>query len=295
MRRLACLLTMCANCTGGHETPDSRSDAAVDAVPPRCDLRADFGPPAVVSDLDTAADEECARFTGDGLTVVFSRWSGDASGDWGIWIATRTSTAAPFAAAEKVTAVDTAGVERCPAISADGLELYFWRYTVGLRVSVRAAVSDPFPADSTLPVIGNNAGRVSPYVLPDHTMYLAAASSSGSFLAVAPWTEQGFTGPDPLPGADLPGPTIDTVPVLTPDGLTLFYASDRPGGSGLTDIWTATRAVPGGAFGPSTNVASLNTPDYDYPSWISADGCELGFSRWTVDRRFELMTALRGH
>jgi len=46
-------------------------------------------------------------------------------------------------------------------------------------------------------------------------------------------------------GAPLNTPSFDQQPSLSYDGLTLVWASDRPGGSGGLDIWTATRSPSG--------------------------------------------------
>lgn len=41
--------------------------------------------------------------------------------------------------------------------------------------------------------------------------------------------------------ADLNTPSLDGCPIQSPDGLSLYMASNRPGGKGLLDIWMATR------------------------------------------------------
>lgn len=65
---------------------------------------------------------------------------------------------------------------------------------------------------------------------------------------------------------------------ISPDGNTLYFASDRSGGYGGTDIYVA-RKLPTGLWGPPRNLGpNVNTQyDEDFPN-ISADGKTLYFS-----------------
>ena len=49
--------------------------------------------------------------------------------------------------------------------------------------------------------------------------------------------------------ADLNTPSLDGCPIQSPDGLSLYMASNRPGGKGLLDIWVATRESTSDPFG----------------------------------------------
>jgi hypothetical protein len=49
--------------------------------------------------------------------------------------------------------------------------------------------------------------------------------------------------------ADLNTPSLDGCPIQSPDGLSLYMASNRPGGKGLLDIWVATRASTSDGWG----------------------------------------------
>jgi hypothetical protein len=65
---------------------------------------------------------------------------------------------------------------------------------------------------------------------------------------------------------------------ISPDGNTLYFASDRSGGLGGTDIYVSNK-LPTGKWGPPRNLGpSVNTAqDEDFPN-ISADGKTLYFS-----------------
>lgn len=54
--------------------------------------------------------------------------------------------------------------------------------------------------------------------------------------------------------ADLNTPSLDGCPIQSPDGLSLFLASNRPGGKGGLDIWLATRPSTSARWGAPTNL-----------------------------------------
>lgn len=62
------------------------------------------------------------------------------------------------------------------------------------------------------------------------------------------------------------------------DGRQLFFASNRPGGLGGTDLYMSER-LPGGNWGPPVNLgAPVNTPEDEEAPFISNDGQTLYFS-----------------
>jgi hypothetical protein len=63
--------------------------------------------------------------------------------------------------------------------------------------------------------------------------------------------------------ADLNTTFVETTAKVTPDGLKIFFASNR-GGAATTDIWVSTRATRSVAWGPPGKIAEISTiaPDY---------------------------------
>src|SRR5262245_42689283 len=49
-------------------------------------------------------------------------------------------------------------------------------------------------------------------------------------------------------------PASDQHPALSPDGLSLYITSTRPGGFGSTDLWVCHRATGNSPWGPATNL-----------------------------------------
>ena len=65
--------------------------------------------------------------------------------------------------------------------------------------------------------------------------------------------------------SELNTPYLDGCPIQSPDGLSLYMASDRPGGQGGLDIWVARRAGANAPFGAPENLgAPVNTAADDF-------------------------------
>lgn len=62
---------------------------------------------------------------------------------------------------------------------------------------------------------------------------------------------------------ELSTPQYENTPELSPDGLTMWLVSNRPGGAGGEDIWIATRPDRGAPWTTPTSVGELNTPDVE--------------------------------
>jgi len=74
-------------------------------------------------------------------------------------------------------------------------------------------------------------------------------------------------------------PYNDGTTYISPDGLELYFTSDRAGGSGGYDIWVTTRASISESLGEPVNLGSIvNGNHYDASPSISADGRILFFS-----------------
>ena len=65
--------------------------------------------------------------------------------------------------------------------------------------------------------------------------------------------------------ADLNTASLDGCPIQSPDGLSLYMASNRPGGMGGLDIWVATRERASGPWGAPANLpAPINSASDDF-------------------------------
>lgn len=102
---------------------------------------------------------------------------------------------------------------------------------------------------------------------------LTATSASG---AARNWM---FSTAEPLPEpVNLPG-TASLSPWLSADGLTLYFASDRPGGLGGLDIWRTERGSIEENWKTPVNLgAPVNSSGSDSMPFLTNDGLNLYFS-----------------
>jgi Tol biopolymer transport system component len=80
-------------------------------------------------------------------------------------------------------------------------------------------------------------------------------------------------------GATVNSAYDELLPHLSRDGRSLYFASDRPGGSGSVDIWVSTRGSSDGPWSSPVNVTGdVNTPFNDRAPALSRDGHLLFFA-----------------
>jgi len=70
---------------------------------------------------------------------------------------------------------------------------------------------------------------------------------------------------------------IDQHPAVSPDGLSLYFSSDRPGGLGGTDIWVSHRDSPGSPWMAPQPIAALNSPRGEFAPMFDPSGHWLFF------------------
>lgn len=184
-----------------------------------------------------------------------------------------------------------------PTLTADGSVMFFARYLAAPEGERRADIwvsrrraDGVFDGASPL-AIASDAEDTTPYVTPSgDALYFSRYEGARYLLhrvalpAVA-LTEVGALDPATAP----PGGAVN--PVVTPDELTLYFASANAKGD--LDIWVATHTKKGERFKDARVVAELRSSQHDTPSWISPDGCVLYFDRWTSSGPSKPMRAFR--
>jgi Tol biopolymer transport system component len=278
---LAGLLAGCGT-TVTPDAPDAAGvDAAIDSSGLACDLTQPFGNIREVDGLNTADDEGSPSFSPDELTVYFfSNRQSPGSADNDAYVATRATRDSAFGIAAPFAVINSGADERGGYLAADQLSLFYhssggasYDLYVTTRANTGAVFDPPVPLGAG---VNTDAIESDPYITPDgETLYFGRddGTAGGIFRASAGPTGFGTaTAVSELNGA------YAGSPVLSADGTTIFFISDRAGGVGGVDIWTATRAAATGTFGAITNVTELNSTDFEHPSWLSADGCRIYFT-----------------
>lgn len=85
-------------------------------------------------------------------------------------------------------------------------------------------------------------------------------------------------------GPVINSPYDDNHPALSPNGLSLYFASTRPGGYGDFDIYFSQRPGPNDPWGPPQNLGPIiNTSSIDYAPAFTSDGHWLYFGSGRPD------------
>jgi Tol biopolymer transport system component len=87
----------------------------------------------------------------------------------------------------------------------------------------------------------------------------------------------------------------DGTPIVSPDGLTIWFASTRAGGAGGMDIWSARRNRRSAPWSAPTYVAALSSPEGDKAPAISTNLLEMvvASTRGGAARGFDLYLTRR--
>ena len=93
--------------------------------------------------------------------------------------------------------------------------------------------------------------------------------------------------------AALNGPNNDSDPLLSPDGLTIYFQSDRIAGNNIGDIYVATRSSLGAPFVPPTLITIISSVGDDTQPALDADGA-LWFARQITTSGYDLYRAAKG-
>jgi hypothetical protein len=292
---VACVSDDAANSDAAADAPidHAQSDAAsdvlsdtnamdvVDGAGPPCDLTQPFGMPAQVPSVNTMNSIFGASLSPDELTLYLGTRSGADSGTgYDLYTTTRVDTSSPFAAPVALgSPPNTTGVDWDPWISADGLTLYF-STNYHVQVSVRTSTSLSFPTGQPPANIDNATGGTyteTSALTEDGKRMFVASDRDQSTGAIYEATLSGGGFNTPAKVAEITSPQGEGAPVISADGLTLYFMSAR---LGYHDIFVATRTSLSTPFATPQPVAELNVdPGQQFPAWLSSDECRLYLTR----------------
>jgi Tol biopolymer transport system component len=188
--------------------------------------------------------------------------------------------------------VNSSFADFSPSISADGLTLYFVSTRPAFpgdisgqgniwRVS-RATLLDSFGPASLVANVNSADDESGPNISTDGlTLYFSSSRPGGFgeydlYSATRPDLLDDF-GPATNLGASLNSTFIEGSPHISADGLTLYFASTRPG-FGVRDLWVATRLSTSDPFGPPLNMGPVvNSTSAEHGPSVSSDGLTMFF------------------
>jgi serine/threonine protein kinase/Tol biopolymer transport system component len=207
--------------------------------------------------------------------------------------------------------VNSPSCELGPCLSPDGLELYFYSHRSGgvgsnkkwmlsaldLWVATRETTTDNWSTPENPGSTINTTG-------PDGSACLSADGLTLIFDSGRPEGNGGVdlwmtTRANVSDSWDMPknlGPAVNSSAAdigasITADGLSLYFGSDRPGGSGFWDIYVTTRVTISAPWEEAENLGpTINSVGFDGHPYITPDGLVLifcsdrpgGFGDWDI-------------
>ncbi len=244
-------------------------------------------------------DDSSPFISADGLSLYFASNRPGGSGDFDLWVSTRTSTDEPWSEPVNLgQTINSSSLEWHPSLTADGLELYFDSDQPGgqgswdLWVSKRDSIEDDWGTPVNLgPQINTSNYEESSNISGDGLTLLWNGERSGGFgdsdiwmttrsSRLDPWSEPVNIGPD------INTELLESNAVISADGSAIFFTAwPWPDGYGDFDIWFAKRSGKDADWSEPFNLGmNVNTAFSEYCPNISADGSTLYFSDWPTQR-----------
>jgi Tol biopolymer transport system component len=264
---------------------------------------ANLGPP-----INSEGGAASVAISADGLELYFVSERAGGSGEADIWVATRPTTEDDWGEPINLgSVVNSSAWDAEPAISADGLSLYFASGRAGglgqmdIYLTTRPTKDDPWSEPVGLePPVNGPAWDDTPYITADGLELYFASDRAGGYGLSDVYVATRLTTEDPWSAPVNLGPGVNTegyegCPYLSSDGLTLFhYGFNRPGHPGNVDIWVAKRLSVDDAWGTSVKLGpEVNCAAADTNPCLSPDDSILyfqsmrsgglgGFNLWQV-------------
>ena len=262
------------------------------------DAHADFAfgtPTNLGPAVNTSVEDGGPCVSPDGLSFYFYSFF-QAFGVPTVRMATRETVDGPWSeAVDLAPSVFPTGASLC--FSADGLSVLFESFRSGgsgqadLWMASRETVSGPWgPPVNLGPNVNSTALDMCASISADGLAIFFQSNRAGGSGAedihvstrastAEPWRPAVNLGPI------VNSPAYDGSPCILPDGLTLLFTSNRPGGFGDNDIWVTRRATANAAWGEPVNLGPpVNTARGEAEPTISPDGQTLYFSDWSAPR-----------
>jgi hypothetical protein len=273
--------------TGFGALPDGESGAQSPSESlklPAC--RGEFGAfdaPERISGLDFDENIFGPSLSSDGRTLYFSAY---VSGEQQIYSATRSTRGNRFSNVTELSVVNSADMDGTPFITESGEHLYFFSERAGGRGGRDIWISSLEGADfgAPEPVFGINSQQsdLLPWLSGDELTLMFISGRSGGSGGSDVWrstrasVDQVFDEPSHV--LELSSDGSDGRVVLSADGLTAFFSSDRDGSRGALDLWTASRDSVTEPFSMPRNLVRLNTEANELDVLLSSDETELFFA-----------------
>jgi hypothetical protein len=260
-----------------------------------CDVNRPFGPavPALRPSGAFSATGDL-RLSYDYLTGYFTGTMRDGTSS--LFVTTRSTIDESFGTFGILPGMGLPRDVAIPTVTGDGFTLVFARSPNGipsrLHWATRSDLSAPFEYAGLMPTVNDPpGGDASPFFREDgQALYFASSRVTANHADIYRSGRDGQAFQLPVAVDELNTPSSEIGPAVTPDDLTIYFASDRvgPDARGDLDIYVATRVSKSERFSQPRAVTELNSPDAEIPSFVTRDNCTLYFHSnrdrvpWTI-------------
>jgi len=247
---------------------------------------ADWTEPVPLTEVNSNYYEKSPFLSFDGLTLYFSRI--EAYGFYGsrMYQATRTMPVGPFTEVKEISTLSYPGGGVSYAwVSPDNLRMYYFykQQTTRFRLAVskRESVSEPWQIGTDISELNALGDVINQSLSADEMTIVFNGQFSGRkgdydiWVATRPDANAPFTNVTNL--VEINSSAADVHPSISPDGLTLYFASNR---NGTYQLFRATRNSLGVPFGDLEHLSFFDCPDcsFTYP-FLSSDGKAFYFTK----------------
>jgi len=206
------------------------------------------------SEVNSSAEESWPSISADGLSLYFCdgfangtkpRPGGHGKGD--LWVSRRVSASDPWEQPENLgSPVNTQHSELSPFIWGNGCMLLFSSDRPGglgnwdLWKTTRVTPSDEWGEAMLLANVNSSGYELGPAMSPDGLILLFQRGGPGTldlWMATRRTVDESFGLPEKVPGPVNSQSHDDCSARFSVDGSTLYFGSNRPGGSGDFDLW----------------------------------------------------------
>lgn len=217
-------------------------------------------------------------FTEDRLEIYYN----DAPG-LDILRRTRATLDGPWSPPELVTMLNTLSNESTPEISSDGLTIRIGSTRPGGKgdYDIMTSTRSSRAVGWTTPAFDRPLNSVYPehgasVTADGRTVVFTSARSGTDDLWIGTWASATGAWEDVRALGLLNSGGKDTGSHVTPDGLSLYFSTDR---AGDFDLYESHRASTTEPFTVATRMFGVNTPMNEEDPWVSPDGQHLYFMR----------------
>jgi Tol biopolymer transport system component len=207
----------------------------------RPDLASPWGPPAPVSELNTAMTDSAPEISADGLTIIFSSDRPGTLGDEDFYIATRAARGATFNPPVHVPELSSPRDDAGASLSADGREIVFASTRAGdydFYVATRPDPVAPWSAPVPVAELSTGTAEGSPHRPTDDLLVFHRVRGGEADIYITARDASSAPWDPPVVLEGLVSPAFDVDPWLSSDRRTIYFSSNR---AGNYDLYVATR------------------------------------------------------